>query len=154
MTAEGDSEKISNWEHSFFQLNGINSASPDRSVTLQLIHDRIDSESLDKKLDEVLLQLIAREAKLRKHKGIASDALLYTKGPNAKKRYNPNSEKRKRYCTYPKQEGHKVSDCFRKQRGKPPGGQCGGPGRTSLPGFGGSWRKRALAAEQPDARGV
>ena len=92
LTAEEDSGKMSNREHSFFLLNGIDVVSPDWSVTLQLLHDRIESESLDKKPKDVLLKLLAREAELRKNKAISSDALLYTKGSNAKKQYNSNSE--------------------------------------------------------------
>ena len=80
LTAEEDSEKMSDREHSFFLLNGINPASSDWSVTLQLIQDRIESESLDRKPEEVLLKLLARETELRKNKGIPSDTLLYTKG--------------------------------------------------------------------------
>ena len=79
LTAEEDSEKMSDREHPFFLLNGINPASSDWSVTLQLIQDRIESESLDRKPEEVLLKLLARETELRKNKGIPSDTLLYTK---------------------------------------------------------------------------
>ena len=57
---------MSDKEHTFFLLNGINPASGDWSITLQLIQNRIDSESLDKKPEEVLLKLLA----LRKNKGI------------------------------------------------------------------------------------
>ena len=85
LTAEEDSEKMSNREHLFFLLNGIDVASQDWSVILQLIHDRIESESLDEKPDDVLLNLLAREAQLQKNKGVSSDALLFTKGSNAKK---------------------------------------------------------------------
>ena len=120
---EEDSEKMSNREHSFFLLNGIDAASPDWSVNLQLLHDRIESESLDKKPEDVLLKLIAREAELRKNKGISSDALLYTKGSNAKRRNNSNSDKKKKRCTYCERDRDDVSECFRKQRGEPPGGK-------------------------------
>jgi len=48
VTAEGDSERMSDREHSFFLLNGINPVGADRIVVLQLIQDRIESEFLDK----------------------------------------------------------------------------------------------------------
>jgi len=80
LTTEEDSEKMSNIEHLFFLLNGIVAASPDRSVTLQLLHDCIVSESLDTNAVDVLLNLIAREVELEKNKGISSHTLLYTKG--------------------------------------------------------------------------
>jgi len=46
---------------------------------LQLIQDHIEYESLDKKPEKALLELLTRETELRKNKGIPSDTLLNTR---------------------------------------------------------------------------
>ena len=62
------------------------------------------------------------QAVLGKNKGIPSDTLLYTKGSMHAKKQN-NSGKTKTEGTYCEREGHEGPDCYREQRGEPPGGE-------------------------------
>lgn len=121
LAAKEDSEKMSKREHSFYLLHGIDPYSADWYITVQLIEGRIESESLDRKPDEILRMLLAREAEIRSVKGIAPDALLYPKASNESRMQSRNKRKKSLKCAYCGRRGHIDSNCFRKQREEPPG---------------------------------
>lgn len=82
LAVEDVSMKMFREEHSFFLVNGLPGEVEHWNVCIQLIQDKIDTELLDKKPDEIINKLLSREAELRKKKGITSDTLLYIGPPN------------------------------------------------------------------------
>jgi len=125
--------KMSEQEHIFYLLRGI-PRNDKWKVIRELMMDK--NATMTATPDEIVTKLVEKEAAIKRDKGLAPEALLFTKkgggnggkagkggrSPKRDKRDNKDERKEKdfRKCFHCQQRGHTTENCLSKQRGYPP----------------------------------